>query len=329
MSNTPILVTGCAGFIGYHLCARLLKENFKVLGVDNLNDYYDPQLKKDRLQLLLNAGLQFLPLDLSQKNDSKTLFQEHDFQSVVHLAAQAGVRYARTQPHAYTASNIEGFLNVLEGCRVQNCEHLIYASSSSVYGLNQKLPFSTEDLTDRPASLYGATKKSNELMAHSYSWLYGIPTTGLRFFTVYGPWGRPDMSLYIFAKAILEDKPVQLFNHGEMKRDFTYVDDIVESIIRLIPKPPESRPHSPRAQLFNIGNNRTVELKHFLQTIENHLGRKAVVDLQPMQAGDVLETLADVGPLERYVDFKPSTPLEEGIARALDWYLDYRARRGV
>lgn len=325
----PILVTGVAGFIGYHLTLRLQAEGRTVIGVDSLNDYYDPQLKRDRLKQLLDGGLDFRELDLSDNKVVQSLFAQNGFEYVVHLAAQAGVRYSKVNPHAYCSSNLEAFLNMLEGCRHNPVKHLVYASSSSVYGTNKVLPFSTKDMTDTPVSLYGATKKANELMAHSYAWMYDVPTTGLRFFTVYGPWGRPDMALYLFAKAIMEDQPLQLFNYGKMKRDFTYVDDVIESIVRLLSKPPQGE-HGLKApaQVFNIGNHSPVELGYFLELIEKNLGKKAQVELLPLQDGDVVATYADVQALEDYVGFKPSTPLETGVFNALSWYKQYRQIRG-
>ena len=323
----PLLVTGCAGFIGFHLCQRLLQEGNPVVGVDSLNDYYDPQLKRDRLALLEQAGLQFHHLDLSESAPTSVLFAEHRFQRVVHLAAQAGVRYSKTHPHKYSASNLEAFLNILEGCRACQVEHLIYASSSSVYGANRKMPFSAGDRTDRPVSLYGATKKANEVMAHSYSWMYGIPVTGLRFFTVYGPWGRPDMALYVFAKAILENRPIEIFNHGNMMRDFTYVDDVVEGIVRLLIKPPQATQEEAPYNIFNIGNNHPIGLLDFVHIIEETLGKKAEVQLKPLESGEVVSTYADIAELEAYVGFRPDTPLEKGIQQSLSWYLDYRKHR--
>jgi UDP-glucuronate 4-epimerase len=326
----PVLLTGVAGFIGYHLAQRLLNQGVTVIGVDCLSDYYDPQLKRDRLELLVAQGLQFRKLDLSVHQDTLNLFREFGFEQVIHLAAQAGVRYSKTNPHAYTSSNIEGFLNILEGCRSVDSRHLLYASSSSVYGSNRKLPFSTQDLSDTPVSLYGATKKANELMAHSYAWMYGVPCTGLRFFTVYGPWGRPDMALYLFASAILEDRPLSLFNHGKMMRDFTYVDDVVESLVRLLPSPPSGQPGEVApAQVLNVGNHSPVQLKEFLRLIEEKLGKKAQVELLPMQSGDVEATYAEVSELQAQVDFRPDTALAEGIDRSLSWYLDYRRKRGI
>jgi len=328
MNSTPLLVTGAAGFIGFHLCKRLLEQGFSVVGLDNLNDYYDPMLKRDRLELLLSSGLEFHALDLCQEAELKRLFDKHRFERVVHLAAQAGVRYSKTNPQAYIASNLQGYLNILECCRHFAVQHLIYASSSSVYGLNTQMPLSTQLTTDTPVSLYGATKKANELMAHSYAWMYGIPCTGLRFFTVYGPWGRPDMALYVFAQAILEGRPVQLFNQGEMIRDFTYVDDVVESIVRLLPRAPEGLSgKSAPAEVFNVGNHSPVSLRQFLGWIEAALGREARVELAPLQAGDVIQTFAEVQELEDFLGFRPATPTEEGIRRSLEWYLEYRSQR--
>jgi len=327
MGTEPILVTGCAGFIGFHLGQRLLQEGQRVLGVDSLNDYYDPQLKRDRLTQLLDRGLLFEHCDLSQPAAARELFARNRFLQVVHLAAQAGVRYSKINPHAYTAANIEGFLTVLEGCRHGGVEHLIYASSSSVYGANQELPFSTRQMTEQPVSLYGATKKANELMAHSYAWMYGLPSTGLRFFTVYGPWGRPDMAPYLFASAILEDRPIQLFNHGKMRRDFTYVNDVVESIVRLLPLAPKGDENRAPARVCNVGSHSPVDLEDFLRHIESRLGKKAQVELLPLQSGDVLATYADVQDLEALVNFRPSTPLSAGIDRDMTWYLAYRQSR--
>lgn len=327
MSNS-LLVTGVAGFIGFHLARRLLSEGKVVVGIDSLNDYYDPQLKRDRLNQLLELGLIFRQIDLTDWKNIQALFQEHQFETVVHLAAQAGVRYSKTNPHAYVASNIDGFLNILEGCRHFNIRHLLYASSSSVYGANREMPFSTDQKTDRPVSLYGATKKANELMAHSYSWMYGLPATGLRFFTVYGPWGRPDMALYLFADAIIEQKSLQLFNYGQMNRDFTYVDDIVEGISRLLPLTPTGSTGEAAAhRVLNIGSHNPVALERFLELIEQAVGRKALVEKLPMQSGDVASTFAEVSDLETLTGFRPSTSLEQGIENSIAWYLEYRKLR--
>ena len=320
-----ILVTGAAGFIGYHLCRRLLADGVAVTGLDNLNDYYDPALKQARLdQLREFPAFSFRRLDLADRAGMETLFAELRPAYVVHLAAQAGVRYSVDHPHVYIESNILGFLNILEGCRHTGVKHLIYASSSSVYGLNTKMPFSVADITDRPASLYGATKKANELMAHSYSHLYGIPATGLRFFTVYGPWGRPDMATFLFTRAILAGKPISLFNHGKMKRDFTYIDDIVEGIVRVmdhVPTPPQ--PGLPPCRVYNIGNENPVELERFVQILEEQLGKKAVIEYLPMQAGDVVATYADVQDLTADVGFHPSTSPETGLRNFVEWYREY------
>ncbi len=331
----PILITGCAGFIGYHLATRLLTEGYTVIGIDSLNDYYDVQLKEARL-LNLQAYSQFTfrHMALEHRAPLELLFQEFSFSTVINLAAQAGVRYSLENPHAYIDSNIVGFTNILEACRHHHIEHLIYASSSSVYGANRKLPFSVEDAVDHPVSLYAATKKANELMAHTYSHLYSLPTTGLRFFTVYGPWGRPDMAYFSFAKAILSGTPIQIFNHGNMKRDFTYVDDIVEGMVRLIPKPPQANPqwdaqkpvagssHAPY-KVYNIGNHSPVKLLDFIAILEDKLDVEAKKEFLPMQPGDVEETFADVSELMNDVGFKPSTPLEVGLAKFVEWYRDY------
>ena len=334
MTN-KILVTGCAGFIGFHLSMRLLKDGYQVVGLDNLNDYYDVSLKRSRLSLLeKDAGFRFVYASLEDKKAVEGIFCGDSFHAVINLAAQAGVRYSLTNPYAYIDSNILGFLNILEACRHHGVGHLIFASSSSVYGANRKMPFSVHDNVDHPVSLYAATKKSNELMAHTYSHLYGIPATGLRFFTVYGPWGRPDMALFIFTRAILAGEPIKVFNYGKMKRDFTYIDDIVEGVVRLIDKKPEPNtkwnginpdPGTSLApyKLYNIGNNRPVELMDFISVLERHLGREAKKEFLPLQPGDVPETYADVDDLMRDVGFKPSTPIEVGIKRFVEWYKDY------
>lgn len=335
MADNPVLVTGAAGFIGFHVTQRLLAEGRQVIGIDSLNSYYDPRLKQARLELLKpQAGFSFLKLDLADRAAMASLFTEHRFPAVIHLAAQAGVRYSLENPHAYVDANLEGFINILEGCRHHGCEHLLYASSSSVYGANAKLPFSVKDNVDHPISLYAATKKANELMAHSYSHLYGLPTTGLRFFTVYGPWGRPDMAMFIFAKAILAGQPVRLFNHGRMRRDFTYVDDVVQAVVRLLGRPPKGNPGwdgnrpdpaTSRAPwtVYNIGNNHPEELTRVILLLEREFGRTALKEMLPMQPGDVEATYADVADLERDIGFRPATPIEDGIARFATWYRDY------
>jgi UDP-glucuronate 4-epimerase len=328
-----ILVTGCAGFIGMHVAQRLLADGHAVVGLDNLNAYYDPQLKQARLECLVTQPqFEFHRLDLADRPGIEALFRDARIERVVHLAAQAGVRYSLHNPHAYTESNVTGFLNVLEGCRHAGCQHLVFASTSSVYGANRKLPFSVHDNTDHPVSLYAATKKANEVMAHTYSHLFGLPCTGLRFFTVYGPWGRPDMSLYLFTKAILEDRPIDVFNHGDMQRDFTYVDDIVEGVVRVLDRLPQgdatadmrdpARSTAP-FRLYNIGNHSPVKLAQFIEVLESALGKKAQKRLLPMQPGDVYATYADVEDLHRDVGFAPRTPLEEGVRKFVAWYRDY------
>ena len=330
-----ILVTGAAGFIGFHLSRRLLKEGDTVVGLDNLNDYYDVSLKQARLKLLQeNEGFRFIRANLADRNELDSLFAKNGFEIVVNLAAQAGVRYSLKNPYAYLDSNLTGFLNILEGCRHHPAKHLVFASSSSVYGGNTRMPFSTRDNVDHPLSLYAATKKSNELMAHAYASLYRIPCTGLRFFTVYGPWGRPDMALFLFTRAILENRPIDVFNHGKMKRDFTYIDDIVEGVIRVLDRIPEPDPawrgDSPDPsssfapyRLYNIGNNRPVDLMEYITVLEDQLGRKADRNLLPMQAGDVPATCADVEDLTAAVGFRPATPIKEGIRRFVAWYREY------
>lgn len=334
-SKKRILVTGAAGFIGFHLSRKLCGLGYLVTGIDNLNDYYDPNLKRARLDLLRKEKeFDFKPIDLTDREGLNSLFAEKGFQAVVNLAAQAGVRYSIVNPHAYLESNMHGFLNVLEACRHHPVEHLVYASSSSVYGANRAMPFSVHHNVDHPISLYAASKKANELMAHTYSALYGMPTTGLRFFTVYGPYGRPDMALFIFTKAILEGKPINVYNHGHMSRDFTYIDDIVESIARLIEKPPAPNPEwDPKSpdpatsfapyRIFNIGNNQPVPLIRFIEVIEEKLGRKAIRHNMDLQDGDVPETYADVEDLMKAVDFRPATNIETGVGRFVDWYKKY------
>jgi UDP-glucuronate 4-epimerase len=330
-----LLVTGAAGFIGFHLSRRLLAEGHRVVGLDNMNDYYSPQLKQDRLeQLTACDGFSFARQSLEDGDAMRRLFPEHDFEAVINLAAQAGVRYSLENPHAYISSNVDGFMNILECYRHAQTPHLIYASSSSVYGLNTSMPFSVHDNVDHPVSLYAATKKANELMAHTYSHLYGLPTTGLRFFTVYGPWGRPDMALFLFTRAILADEPIKVFNEGRMRRDFTFIDDIVEGIVRLIGRPatpnPDWRAESPDPgsscapyRLFNIGNNRPVALLDFIAAIEQALGKEAQKELLPLQPGDVPATFADIDALSDYVGYRPATPITDGIARFVDWYREY------
>ncbi|MBF8216867.1 NAD-dependent epimerase [Serratia ureilytica] len=326
------LVTGAAGFIGYHVAERLLTAGHQVVGIDNLNDYYDVGLKMARLDRLADKpGFRFIKLDLADREGMAALFAEHQFQRVIHLGAQAGVRYSLVNPLAYADANLIGHLNVLEGCRHNKVEHLLYASSSSVYGLNRKLPFATEDSVDHPVSLYAATKKANELMSHSYSHLYGLPTTGLRFFTVYGPWGRPDMALFKFTKAILAGESIDVYNHGEMHRDFTYIDDIAEAIVRLQAVIPQEDPSwtveqgSPATSsapyhVYNIGNNTPVKLMEYIRALEQALGVTARKNMLPMQPGDVMDTSADTEELYRDIGFKPETSVEEGVKRFVDWY---------
>lgn len=321
------LVTGAAGFIGNFVAERLCKEGHQVVGLDNLNDYYDPALKLARLDRIKHLdNFRFIKMDISDRDGIANLFKEEQFNRVIHLAAQAGVRYSIENPMAYIDSNVVGFATILEGCRHNKVEHLVYASSSSVYGANKKIPFSTDDNVDHPVSLYAATKKSNELMAHTYSHLYDLPTTGLRFFTVYGPWGRPDMAPYLFTDAIANDRPIKVFNNGKMQRDFTYIDDIVEGVIRIqnvIPST-ENNPvteGSPLYKVFNIGNNQPVELEEFIGCIENSLDKKAVKKYMPMQDGDVVRTFADVSDLEKHAGYKPKTKLQAGIDEFVSWYL--------
>jgi len=320
MSDKTILVTGAAGFIGFHIAHQLVAEGRDVIGLDNLNNHYDPALKLARLELLrANSRFSFVQADLADRPLVASLFAKHRFAAVIHLAAQAGVRYSIDHPHAYVDSNLEGFVNVLEGCRHNHCRHLIYASSSSVYGNNTKLPFSVDDKSDHPISLYAATKKANELMAHSYSHLYRLPVTGLRFFTIYGPWGRPDMAVFLFAKAIVEGRPIKLFNHGKMRRDFTYIDDVSRVVSRLVDRIPGDNGRAP-AQLYNVGNHRPEELMRVVALLEKELGRTALKDMLPMQPGDVTETFADVGDLMRDIGFRPETSIEDGIRHFVAWY---------
>ena len=335
--SEPILVTGAAGFIGFHVARRLLEGGRPVLGVDNLDPYYDVRLKEARLkQLTVFPGFGFERVDIADRSAIADLFAAHRFPVVVHLAAQAGVRHSLLHPYAYLDANLTGFLNVLEGCRAQQSRHLVYASSSSVYGANTKTPFATTDPADHPLSLYGATKRANELMAHAYSHLFAVPTTGVRFFTVYGPWGRPDMAIWKFTAAVLDGRPVPLFNHGRMRRDFTYVDDAAEAVVRLVGHPPRAdsqwsgeHPDASRSsapwRLYNIGNRHPVEVTEVLQRIEQATGRAARRELLPMQPGEVIETCADVTDLERDIGFRPSIGIEEGIRRFVSWYRDHMA----
>ena len=334
-SNGRVLVTGAAGFIGFHLAGRLLARGDAVLGVDNLNDYYDPALKQARLHRLAGRpGFEFVRLDVADRAGMAELFARQGIARVVHLAAQAGVRYSLENPWAYIEANLQGFMTILEGCRHHPVEHLVFASSSSVYGLNTAMPFSVHDNVDHPVSLYAATKKANELMAHTYAHLYGVPCTGLRFFTVYGPWGRPDMALFKFTRAILDGRPIDVYNHGRMQRDFTFIDDIVEGVIRVLDRPASPNPvwsgdapdpgSSPAPyRLYNIGNNNPVELEAFITAIERALGRSAQRNYLPMQPGDVPATFADVADLARDVGFAPATPIADGIRAFVHWYRSY------
>jgi len=330
-----VLVTGAAGFIGFHLARRLLEDGCRVTGIDNLNPYYDVQLKEDRLAGLKHYGdFSFIKVDLAEKGELEKVFEKGGFDVVVNLAAQAGVRYSLQNPHAYVQANLVGFINVLEGCRSGRVKHLVFASSSSVYGANTRMPFSVHHNVDHPISLYAATKKANELMAHTYSHLYGLPCTGLRFFTVYGPWGRPDMALFLFTRAILAEEPINVFNHGKMRRDFTYIDDIIEGVVRIMARFPEADPawsgddpdpgtsYSPY-RIYNIGHNNPMELMVFIETIEKVLGKTAEKKFMDLQQGDVVATYADIDDLYRAVGFMPRTPLEEGIRKFIGWYKDY------
>ncbi|MDH2403167.1 NAD-dependent epimerase [Bradyrhizobium sp. SSUT18] len=332
MPNDKVLVTGAAGFIGFHVARQLLANGREVVGADSINAYYDPKLKEARLELLKrDPNFSFVKHDLADRAASSALFEQHRFPIVIHLAAQAGVRYSLQNPYAYVDANLDGFINVLEGCRHNGCRHLVFASSSSVYGANTKLPFSVRDNVDHPISLYAASKKANELMAHAYSHLYRIPATGLRFFTVYGPWGRPDMAMFIFAKAILAGEPIRLFNNGAMRRDFTYVDDVSQAIVRLIDRPPQGQsgpPADPATssapwKIYNVGNNRPEDLMDVVSLLEKEFGRTAIKEMLPMQPGDVEATYADTAELERDIGFRPSTPIGEGVARFAKWYREY------
>jgi UDP-glucuronate 4-epimerase len=324
MSDHATLVTGAAGFIGFHVARQLLAEGRSVVGMDSLNDYYDPALKQSRLNILRDdSRFSFVHADLADRHATRELFAKHRFPAVIHLAAQAGVRHSIAHPNAYVDANLEGFVNVLEGCRHNECRHLLYASSSSVYGANEKRPFSVDDSTDHPVSLYAATKKANELMAYSYSHLYRLPVTGLRFFTIYGPWGRPDMAIFLFTRAIIEGRPIKLFNHGKMRRDFTYIDDVTRVILRLIdgvPRDSGEKAGSAPARIYNVGNHHPEELMHVVSVLEKELGRKATREMLPMQPGDVVETFADIGELMRDVGFAPQTSIEEGIRAFVKWY---------
>ena len=338
-SPESVLVTGAAGFIGFHVARRLLAAGRPVVGFDNMNDYYDPKLKETRVaELARHHGFRFVKGDLADRAAMAKLFGER-FPLVVHLAAQAGVRYSLTDPQAYVDGNLAGFVNVLEGCRHNGCRHLLYASSSSVYGANTHMPFSTHDNVDHPLSLYGATKKANELMAHAYAHLFRLPATGLRFFTVYGPWGRPDMAMWLFASAIMAGKPIKLFNNGNMKRDFTYIDDVAEAVVRLVDRPPAPNAswsgNAPDAsssnapwRIYNIGNNTPVELLEVVRLLEQAIGKKAERELLPMQPGDVPATYADVDDLMRDAGFRPSTSIADGVARFVAWYKDYHSGKG-
>ena len=335
MSDRAVLVTGAAGFIGFHVAQRLLRDGRTLVGLDIVNDYYDPSLKEARLEILQrDSRFSLVRLNLTDRVAIKALFAQYRFPIVIHLAAQAGVRYSLQHPHAYVDANLEGFINVLEGCRHNQCGHLLFASSSSVYGANTKLPFSVRDNVDHPVSLYAASKKANELMAHAYSHLYRVPATGMRFFTVYGPWGRPDMAMFIFAKAILEGTPIKLFNHGNMRRDFTYVDDVTEAIVRLMDRPPQPNPEwsgdrpdpgnsAAPWKIYNIGNNNPEDLMHVVSLLEKEFGRSAAKEMLPMQPGDVPATSADIEDLAREIGFRPATTIEDGIARFAKWYRDY------
>jgi UDP-glucuronate 4-epimerase len=331
------LVTGAAGFIGFHVAQKLLQDGFEVLGIDNLNDYYDPRLKQARLaQLEGKPGFRFQKIDIADRPGMERLFAENKPEKVINLAAQAGVRYSLKNPHAYIDSNIIGFVNILEGCRHNNVQHLVYASSSSVYGANTKMPFGVHDNVDHPVSLYAATKKANELMAHTYSHLYGLPTTGLRFFTVYGPWGRPDMALFLFTDAILNGRPIDVYNNGNMQRDFTYIDDIVEGVVRVAHKPAAPNPEWTGAdpdpgtskapfRVYNIGNNQPVALLDMIKTLEDCLGKKAIKNYLPMQPGDVPTTFADIEDLSRDVGFRPTTTIQIGVHNFVQWYRKFRS----
>lgn len=319
----PILVTGAAGFIGMHVCEQLLAQGTQVLGIDNLNDYYEVSLKEARLARLQSiSGFDFEKADLADRVGISELFQRYRPQIVIHLAAQAGVRYSLEHPHAYADSNLLGFLNILEGCRHTEVQHLVFASSSSVYGANQKTPYSEQDRVDHPVSLYAATKKANELMAHSYAHLYGLPCTGLRFFTVYGPWGRPDMAYFSFTRDILAERPIRVFNHGEMQRDFTYIDDIVDGVLKVVDCTPDASLGAP-SRVLNIGNDKPVRLGQFIDALESVIGHKAIREMWPMQPGDVLATHADISAIRSLTGFQPQTAIEDGLSRFFRWFQSY------
>ncbi len=336
-SQKPVLVTGAAGFIGFHVARKLLERGRGVVGIDNFNTYYDPKLKEARLaNLTPHSNFIFERADIADRGTMEKLFASHSFSAVIHLAAQAGVRYSLTHPHDYSSSNLVGFLNILEGCRHAACEHLLYASSSSVYGANTRLPFKTTDVVDHPVSLYAATKKANELMAHSYAHLYRLPCTGLRFFTVYGPWNRPDMAMWLFTEAIFEGKPIRLFNDGQMRRDFTYVGDIAEAIVKLLDHPatpnPEWQSDNPDPatsnapwRVYNIGHNEPIELMRLVAVLENAIGKKAFLSFEPMQPGDVPATYADIDDLFALTGFRPNTTIEDGVGKFVEWYKAYKA----
>lgn len=332
MPNDKVLVTGAAGFIGFHVARQLLANDREVVGADSVNAYYDPKLKEARIEILKrDPRFSFVKHDLADRAATMELFEHHRFPIVVHLAAQAGVRYSLQNPYAYVDANLDGFINVLEGCRHNVCRHLVFASSSSVYGANTKMPFSVRDNVDHPISLYAASKKANELMAHAYSHLYRIPATGLRFFTVYGPWGRPDMAMFIFAKAILAGEPIKLFNHGKMRRDFTYIDDVSQAVVRLIDRPPQGRlgapadpaPGSAPWKIYNVGNNHPEDLMEVVRLLEKEFGRTAIKEMLPMQPGDVEATYADIAELELDIGFRASTTIGQGVARFAKWYREY------
>ncbi len=322
-TQSVYLVTGSAGFIGFHLTRRLLSLGCTVIGVDNLNDYYEVSLKEERLRLLACENFLFYKVDIADKEQLDAIFSAHPITHVINLAAQAGVRYSIDHPYAYLSSNLVGFLNILEACRNNKVKHLVYASSSSVYGLNSKIPYSTSDQVDNPVSLYAATKKSNELMAHAYTHLYHIPSTGLRFFTVYGPYGRPDMAYFSFSKRIMEGKSITVFNQGDMWRDFTYVDDIITALVAIIPNAPEENEHGDLYKIYNIGNNKPVRLSQFIEILENCLGKKAKKEYMGMQDGDVYQTYADVTALMQDFNFRPDTPLDKGLAAFVSWFKSY------